>query len=57
MSDNGVGMPPDLDWQHTNSLGLVIVRSLVAQLQGDLELQRESGTMFIIRFPIANPSA
>ncbi|MDG2617968.1 PAS domain S-box protein [Thermoleptolyngbya sichuanensis XZ-Cy5] len=57
VSDNGVGMPPDLDWQHTNSLGLVIVRSLVAQLQGDLELQRESGTMFIIRFPIANPSA
>ncbi|BAU40643.1 PAS domain-containing protein [Leptolyngbya sp. O-77] len=54
VSDDGVGMPPDLDWQHTNSLGLVIVRSLVAQLQGDLELQRELGTAFIIRFPIAN---
>ncbi|MBF2084224.1 PAS domain-containing protein [Thermoleptolyngbya sp. C42_A2020_037] len=54
VSDDGVGMPPDLDWQHSNSLGLVIVRSLVAQLQGDLELQHEFGTAFIIRFPIAN---
>lgn len=54
VSDNGVGIPPDLDWQHTNSLGMVIVRSLVAQLQGDLELQRELGTAFIIRFPITN---
>ncbi|MFQ3627009.1 MAG: PAS domain-containing protein [Cyanobacteriota bacterium] len=57
VSDNGVGMSPELDWQHTNSLGLVIVRSLVAQLHGGLELQRESGTTFIIHFPIANSSA
>ncbi|WP_448604637.1 PAS domain S-box protein [Thermoleptolyngbya sp.] len=57
ISDDGVGMSPDLDWQHTNSLGLVIVRSLVAQLRGKLELKREPGTTFIISFPIANPSA
>ncbi|GAB4473054.1 MAG: hypothetical protein OHK0037_33280 [Elainellaceae cyanobacterium] len=55
--DDGVGISPELDWQRTNSLGLVIVRSLVAQLRGDLELKREQGTTFIIRFPIANPSA
>jgi two-component sensor histidine kinase len=57
IQDDGVGMSPELDWQRTNSLGLVIVRSLVAQLRGDLELKREQGTTFIIRFPIANPSA
>lgn len=55
--DDGIGISPELDWQNTNSLGLVIVRSLVAQLRGNLELKREHGTTFIINFPIANSSA
>ncbi|RMF65667.1 MAG: PAS domain S-box protein, partial [Cyanobacteria bacterium J069] len=57
ISDDGVGMSPDLDWQQTNSLGLVIVRSLVAQLRGSLELKRKPGTTFLISFPISNPPA
>jgi two-component sensor histidine kinase len=39
--DNGVGLPPDFDVQTTPSLGLSIVRTLVAtELRGTLELQR-----------------
>ena len=42
--DNGVGIPKDLDIGHTASMGLQIVTMLVGQLEGSLEVQRESGT-------------
>jgi PAS domain S-box-containing protein len=44
--DNGVGMPPDLDWRNAKSLGLRLVISLVEQLQGTIELHRAAGTTF-----------
>ena len=44
--DDGVGIPPDLDWKNTQSLGLRLVNSLVDQLDGTIELDRSSGTQF-----------
>lgn len=44
--DNGVGIPPELDWRNAKSLGLRLVISLVEQLQGTIELDRTSGTVF-----------
>ncbi len=32
--DNGVGLPPDFDWRQSRSLGLSIVNTLVAELEG-----------------------
>jgi PAS domain S-box-containing protein len=46
--DNGVGIPADLDWRNTKSLGLRLVISLVEQLSGTIELDRSSGTAFTI---------
>jgi PAS domain S-box-containing protein len=46
--DNGVGIPQDLDWRDTKSLGLRLVNSLVEQLQGTIELDRTAGTVFSI---------
>jgi two-component sensor histidine kinase len=54
--DNGVGLPPTVDWQTTSSLGLQIVRSLVKQLNGRVVLNLEAGTCFQIIFPLS-PSA
>lgn len=49
--DNGKGMPEDLDWEKTNSLGLHLVRLLGrGQLDGTVDLVRDNGTCFIIRF-------
>jgi PAS domain S-box-containing protein len=45
-SDNGIGIPAELDWQNTQSLGLRLVNSLVDQLNGTIELDRSSGTRF-----------
>lgn len=51
VSDNGVGMPEDLDFRNTESLGLHLVTILAEdQLQGKIELDRTKGTKFQIKF-------
>jgi two-component sensor histidine kinase len=56
ISDNGIGLPPDFDPATTSSLGLQIVNTLVAQLDGVLEFHSEVGTRITITFdaPLAN---
>lgn len=50
VSDNGVGLPKDLDFRNTESLGLQLVVTLVDQLDGSIELDRSAGTAFKIEF-------
>jgi PAS domain S-box-containing protein len=52
ISDNGIGIPEDLDIEDMDSLGLQLVTSLVDQLDGELELKRDNGTEFTIRFTV-----
>lgn len=50
-SDSGVGIPDDIDFRNTESLGLHLVTMLVEdQLDGKITLDRTSGTEFNIRF-------
>jgi len=65
VSDNGIGIPKDMDFRNTESIGMQLVITLVAQLKGTIELdtcpssllvgsRRASvGTAFRIRFPIS----
>jgi PAS domain S-box-containing protein len=48
VGDNGVGLPKDLDFRNTSSLGLQLVNTLVSQLDGTIELERRDGTEFKI---------
>jgi len=50
VSDNGIGFPADLNFRETESLGLQLVETLTDQLEGYVELDRESGTTFRITF-------
>ena len=50
ISDNGVGIPEDFDIEGLDSLGMQLVTSLVDQLDGELELKRNNGTEFTMRF-------
>ena len=50
VSDNGVGLPKELDFKNTESLGLQIVIMLVKKLKGTIELSNHSGTEFEIVF-------
>ena len=53
VTDNGVGFPSDLDLERAESLGLRLVKMLVQQIEGTLELGRDAGTSFRITFPAA----
>ena len=53
VSDNGIGIPESFNSENSSSLGLQLVMILVDQLGGELELKRDSGTEFVIRFSVA----
>jgi two-component sensor histidine kinase len=51
VGDNGIGMPEDLDFRNTASMGLHLVNILSEdQLHGKIELDRTGETTFRIRF-------
>ncbi|MDO8873312.1 MAG: PAS domain S-box protein [Methanoregula sp.] len=51
VGDDGIGMPPDLDWKNLESLGFRLVNSLVDQLDGKIICEKDGGTVFIISLP------
>jgi two-component sensor histidine kinase len=51
-SDTGVGFPPELDFRHTDSLGLQLVCTLAEQLHATIVLECCSGTSFTLTVPI-----
>jgi len=55
VSDDGVGLPDDINLETVESMGLKLVSMLVEQLGGTVDVSREAGTSFTIRF--ANPQA
>jgi PAS domain S-box-containing protein len=50
IGDNGIGLPPEIDYRHTESLGLQLVVTLTDQLNGNIELNTENGTKYRIVF-------
>lgn len=50
VGDNGIGLPEGLNFEYTDSLGLQIVCTLVAQLEGKIKLDESEGTKFTIKF-------
>lgn len=52
VSDDGTGIPQDVNWREPSTLGLRIVMSLVGQLKGTIDLDRRQGTAFSIEFGI-----
>ena len=49
---NGIGIPEDFSLENSNSFGLQLMETLVDQLGGEVELKRDSGTEFFIRFTV-----
>ncbi len=50
VADNGVGIPEELDFRNSDSLGLQLVCLLSKQLGGNIELDRRGGTRFTVEF-------
>ncbi|MBU4536364.1 MAG: sensor histidine kinase [Euryarchaeota archaeon] len=51
VSDNGIGIPEELDIENTKSLGLQLVNSLTEQINGQLTVNRKDPTEFKIIIP------
>lgn len=53
VSDNGIGLPEDLNLNETKSMGLNLVTILAeGQLHGDIKLDRSKGTSFHLRLGV-----
>ncbi|MBD1884207.1 PAS domain S-box protein [Microcoleus vaginatus] len=50
VKDNGIGFPQNLDFRKTQSMGFQVVCTLTEQLEGTIEISRERGTSFHLRF-------
>lgn len=55
IKDNGVGLPQDFDINNLNSFGIQLVHGLVDQLQGEIEITNQKGTLYtiVVEEPIA----
>lgn len=51
-SDDGVGLPLDIDIARSKTLGLQLVHLLVQQLEGTIAVERDGGTKYRIEFKI-----
>jgi two-component sensor histidine kinase len=51
VSDDGVGLPPNLNVRESQSLGLQLVHLLTQQVKGTIEIKRSKGTTVTITFP------
>jgi len=50
LSDNGVGLPGEVDWTTSRSLGLRLVRALAEQLHARLDIRSEGGAEVLLAF-------
>ena len=50
IKDDGIGFPVDLDYENSESLGLMIVNSLVNQIDANISLLNDNGAEFKICF-------
>ena len=50
VGDTGVGLPKEVNFRNTKTLGLQLVYLFVQQLKGNIKIDRTGGTKFIITF-------
>ncbi|MBN1532077.1 MAG: PAS domain S-box protein [Spirochaetes bacterium] len=50
ISDNGIGLPDDLEFNDGRTLGLSLVRMLAHQMRGTIDCDRSGGTRFMLKF-------
>ncbi|NRB59736.1 MAG: tetratricopeptide repeat protein [Winogradskyella sp.] len=54
LSDNGKGLPENYNIENSDSLGMMLVKSLSEQLQGTFNYTYSNGSLFTIRFKDIN---
>jgi PAS domain S-box-containing protein len=52
--DNGKGFPDNVDLSETSTLGLTLINALIHQIDATIELSKDNGTTFTIKFDTAD---
>ncbi|MGZ3864698.1 MAG: PAS domain S-box protein [Bacteroidia bacterium] len=50
IADNGKGIPPEINYKNTETLGLQLVNTLTEQINGTISMKQNKGTIFEIIF-------
>jgi two-component sensor histidine kinase/DNA-binding response OmpR family regulator len=50
VKDNGIGLPADIELDKIKSMGLLLVKVLIKQIEGTIQICRQNGTEYTIRF-------
>ena len=51
IGDNGIGLPENFNIYDTETLGLELVNILIEQLEGEIKVETENGTVYTVIFP------
>jgi two-component sensor histidine kinase len=54
ISDDGIGLPDDVNLEESKTLGLQIINNLIKQIDGTIEINSNHGTQFKIKFQELN---
>lgn len=54
VKDDGVGLSEDFNKDDTTSLGMIIIDSLINQIDGEMELINNNGLTYIFKIPLIN---
>jgi PAS domain S-box-containing protein len=52
VSDDGIGLPENMDLENSVGFGMQIVQMLTDQLDGSMHIERNEGTKFIMKFEV-----
>ena len=52
LTDDGIGIPDDVLWNESNTLGIQLIQTLVEQIKGDIKVDGSNGTSIEIDFPL-----
>jgi PAS domain S-box-containing protein len=51
VADNGVGQPVEINIENPQTLGMRLIKMLSQQINGSIEIERSSGTIYHLKFP------
>ncbi|MDR3610809.1 MAG: sensor histidine kinase [Ignavibacteriaceae bacterium] len=51
VSDDGIGLPDNIKLENHSPFGLLLISTLVDQINGNIVLEKQNGTKFTINFP------
>lgn len=55
IADDGIGLPVPFEEMNSDTLGLQLVVTLIEQLEGELKVETENGTKYLIKFENIKP--